>query len=187
MAKAATKQPAPAKAKKPLVKRVAKALKSKRGNAVRVDVVAKPKPKTKTLRSPAKKKNLRPAKPSNYRGGRPAWQPTADELRLVEHYTAIGMTQDEIALVMEVSVDSLQRHCRHQLDAGRLKVNAKVAAKLFDKAMKGDTASIIFWMKSRAGWKERSVLEHTGPTGGPIETTAMTPKQAAEKYREKLG
>ncbi len=28
--------------------------------------------------------------------------------------------------------------------------------------MSGDTASLIFWMKVRAGWSERVVQEHTG-------------------------
>jgi hypothetical protein len=27
----------------------------------------------------------------------------------------------------------------------------------------------IFWLKSRCGWRETTVLRHTGPEGGPVE------------------
>lgn len=125
---------------------------------------------------------LRPMK----RGPAP-WEPSPEERRQVEHFVACGMTQEQIGLVLDKSTDSLQRHCRHELDAGLLKVNARVGARLFKKAMDGDTASLIFWMKSRAGWKERHVFEHTGADGGAIITKDMNVEEAARLYREKLG
>jgi hypothetical protein len=126
--------------------------------------------------------------PREGKRGPRAWVPSKEERLLVEHYVSIGMTQDHIALVMQKSVDSLQRHCRHELDTGTLKANAVVGASLFERAsIRGDTTAQIFWMKTRAGWKERAVVELTGEDGGAIITSEMTPKEAAEKYREKLG
>jgi hypothetical protein len=100
--------------------------------------------------------------------GPQSWSPTDDERRLVEHYVAIGYTQVQIAALMGKSEDSLQRHCRNELDLGQLKVNAKVGGKLFQKAMSGDTASLIFWAKTRMGWKETDRHEHSGPGGEPL-------------------
>ena len=60
---------------------------------------------------------------------------------------------------MGKSEDSLQRYCREELNNGALKVNAKIGGKLFQKAMNGDTPSLIFWAKTRMGWKETSVQE----------------------------
>ncbi len=100
------------------------------------------------------------AKAPAKRGPKP-WVPTPDERRMVEHYVSIGMTQEQVALVMQRSVDSLDRHCRHELDAGALKVNAKIGAKLFDKAMKGDTSALIFWAKTRMGFSEKQQHEHS--------------------------
>ena len=101
--------------------------------------------------------------------GPKTWEPTAAERRMIEHYVAIGYTQEQIGALIGKSVDSLQRHCREELDTGALKVNAKIAGKLYQKAMEGDTASIIFWTKTRLGWTEKSAIEHTGKDGGPIE------------------
>lgn len=86
--------------------------------------------------------------------GPPAWEPTEDERRLVEHYVSLGYTQEQIGQLMGKSVDSLDRYCRHELDTGQLKVNAKIGGKLFQKAMAGDTTALIFWAKTRMGWKE---------------------------------
>jgi hypothetical protein len=61
---------------------------------------------------------------------------------------------------MGKSVDSLGRYCAHELQHGAIKVNAKIAGKLFQKAMDGDTAALIFWTKTRMGWKETDRHEH---------------------------
>lgn len=104
---------------------------------------------------------------------------------------AMGMTQEQIGLVMQKSTDSLQRHCRHELDTGVMKANALVAGELFKAVKAGDKASIFFWLKTRAGWRETHRHEHVGDGGGAIETVNlnrdMTAKEAAERYKEKLG
>ena len=101
---------------------------------------------------------------------RPSWEPTEEERRLVEHYVSIGYTQEQIASLMKRSVDSLDRQCRDELDNGALRVNAKIGGKLFQKAMAGDTTSLIFWAKTRMGWKETSTLDlnATGSLGDLI-------------------
>lgn len=38
---------------------------------------------------------------------------------------------------------------------------AKVANKLMDKALGGDTASIIFFLKTQGGWKEKQEVDIT--------------------------
>ena len=64
---------------------------------------------------------------------------------------------------------TLRKHFEVELSVGDAKATAKVAQTLFNKAVGGDTASLIFWMKARAGWRERSIQEHTGPGGeGPM-------------------
>lgn len=89
------------------------------------------------------------------------WEPSKAERRQVEHYVSIGYTQEQIGSLMGKSEDSLQRHCASELKNGALKVNAQIGGKLFQKAMAGDTASIIFWCKTRMGWKETAGLDIT--------------------------
>jgi hypothetical protein len=45
-----------------------------------------------------------------------------------------------------------------------------VGGALFNKAKGGDTAAMIFWMKTRAGWREKNEIDHISSDG------SMTPQ-----------
>lgn len=113
-----------------------------------------------------------------------AWQPSPAERTLVEHYVALGYTQEQVAQLMGKTIKALQRHCRRELSLGALVVNAKVGGKLYQKAMNGDTAALIFWAKTRLGWKETRINEHSGVDGAPIpmsfDLSGLTDEQLAQ-------
>jgi len=54
---------------------------------------------------------------------------------------------------------------------GKARAIAHVANGLLQKARSGDTTSMIFFLKTQAGWRETDRIEHSGRDGGPIETT----------------
>jgi hypothetical protein len=96
----------------------------------------------------------------------------------VEMFTAVGATQEAIGQIMGISSDTLQRHFRSELDLGTTKANAKVAGKLYNEAMQGNVACMIFWLKTRAGWREVSRVENTFPEGVPA-TIELTSEERA--------
>jgi hypothetical protein len=53
-------------------------------------------------------------------------------------------------------------------DRGRVKAVGSVAQTLVKQALEGNTTAAIFFLKTKGGWKEASILEHTGSDGGPI-------------------
>lgn len=73
--------------------------------------------------------------------------------------TAIGIPQEDVAKVIGIDVKTLYKYYREELDTAMIKANAAVGGKLYQKCMQGDTASILFWMKTKMGWKETSVQE----------------------------
>jgi hypothetical protein len=90
---------------------------------------------------------------------RPPFQPTDEQRRMVRSLAAYGTKQDDIAIILELSSRTVRKHFRKELDRGALEANNKVAQALFKKAIEGDTTSAIFWLKCRAGWRERGGLE----------------------------
>ena len=44
-----------------------------------------------------------------------------------------------------------------------------IAGTLFNQAKEGNTAAAIFWLKTRARWKETHAHEITGADGKPLE------------------
>lgn len=86
---------------------------------------------------------------------------------LVKRLASFGLTDDQIADAIETSEATLKRYCAAELALGRAKALATIAGKLYVKAAAGDTACMIFYLKSRGGWRER--VEVTGKDGGPVE------------------
>ncbi len=117
---------------------------------------------------------------------RPAFQPTDEDRALVEQLAAFGIPVTSMTLFVKdkagkpISERTLRKHFAKELDQGELKANVKVAQTLFKKAISGDTTSMIFWLKTRARWKESpQQVELTGKDGGPVEqkTTVVDEKQ----------
>ena len=104
---------------------------------------------------------------------RTAHVPTAESRLFVERMIANGMKREVIARVVGVDEKTLRKHYDHELSVGAEVANERVAATLYEKAIdpKGSMASVvaaIFWMKTRARWKEISGVEHSGPDGDAL-------------------
>ena len=76
---------------------------------------------------------------------------------MVEAMAAYGIPETDIAKVAKIDPKTLRKHYRDELDLGLIKANAQVGGSLFRKALgdgHGSTTAAIFWLKTRAGWKE---------------------------------
>jgi DNA-binding XRE family transcriptional regulator len=99
-------------------------------------------------------------------------EPTPETRQIVQLHATIGTTQDDIAAVIGIDPKTLRLHYREELDLASAKANAAIGGALFNKAKNGDTTAMIFWMKTRAGWKETHSVEHSG--GLKLEGVEMT-------------
>jgi hypothetical protein len=106
--------------------------------------------------------------------GRPQHEVT-DALRdKVKTLAAVGTRHEDIALVIGISADTLVKHYRQELDEGRIHANAAVAQTLYNQAKSGNTTAMIFWLKSRARWKETTAHEISGADGSPLTINVMS-------------
>ena len=82
-----------------------------------------------------------------------------------------GVPKGSIALVLGIDCAILDDTYGDELRTGAAKANTRVAESLFRTAI-GDgpqsVAAAIFWLKTRAGWKETTVHEHGGAEGMPL-------------------
>lgn len=122
------------------------------------------------------------SKAGKHPGGRPAHQPTDATRQTVQLHAMVGSRQEVIAEILGISVDSLQRHYRSELDTSREKANAAVGGALYKKAMSGDTASMIFWLKTRARWRETVDISNEDGSLKPETTQAAVLAILAKRY-----
>lgn len=103
----------------------------------------------------------------------PQHAPTVESRAQVSALYSYGITQEEIARFLNIDPKTLRLHYRDELDSAHVKANAKVGQFLFQNASgqtlaNGATHSdcvraAMFWAKTRMGWKETNVNEHTSP------------------------
>jgi hypothetical protein len=86
----------------------------------------------------------------------------------VRHLAGLGVSQDDIARIVQCSPKTLRKRCRDDLDCGAVEANAIVSNCLFAAAKGGNIAAQIFWLKSRARWRQRDASDRRTATPRPI-------------------
>ena len=146
------------------------------------------------------------------------YRPEHDEQ--VYKYCLLGAIDKELCLLFEVAEGTLNvwKHkypsFKYAMDAGKMTADAKVAEKLFNRAIgftaketkiathKGvitdreemnkeyppDVKAGICWLNNRrrTNWKNTQDLNHGGHDGGPIETVSLDPELYAETRKQML-
>jgi hypothetical protein len=123
--------------------------------------------------------------------GRKPFIPTADHRKMVKAMAGYGIPEDEICKIVinpttnkPVDGKTLRKHFRDELDTGEIIANSKVAESLYRHATQGTgqgaVTAAIFWLKTRARWKETDRLEVTGKDGGPIQKHSITTAEFRE-------
>lgn len=102
------------------------------------------------------------------------------DAKMVESLSQYGVPQEEIAQRIGISVDTMATVYRAEILRGRGNANANVGKRLFQKAMDGDTTALIFWAKTRMGWKEIQKIDHTS-SDGSMSQQRMTPAEVAQE------
>jgi len=83
--------------------------------------------------------------------------------RQVEALAAYGIPETDIGRVVGIDPKTLRKHYREELDLGEAKANAQVAGYLFNAAKNGNVTAQIFWLKTRAKWRETPIeLKRSG-------------------------
>ena len=101
-------------------------------------------------------------------------EPTPETRLQVKTLASVGTPQDQIAIVVGITKNTLLKYYRKELDTAMTMANAKVAQSLFQQATAGNTSAAIFWLKCRAGWFDKQTVEMTGANGEPLNPEQVT-------------
>mgnify|MGYP003633248520 FL=1 len=112
--------------------------------------------------------------------GRPKFEITDAIMKKAEDYAAKGLTVDQIAAVLGIS-DATIYERQHEypdfydaLKRGRGTGIANVTSALYEKAtVDKDLGAQIFYLKNRAGWRDKQEIESTVETKHVIDLTGI--------------
>ena len=85
--------------------------------------------------------------------------PTKATRDTVSLHALVGTPQETIAGVLGIDAKTLRKYYREELDFALAKANATLGGTLYNKAKGGDTAALVFWLKTRAGFRETKNIE----------------------------
>ena len=106
------------------------------------------------------------------------------DLGRVEDLAAQGLTYEQIADALGISVRTLDGRRSESADfadaikRGRAKGIEVVTNKLFEQCREGNTTAIIFFLKARAGWSDKVVVDNISSDG------SMTPPRRLRMSKE---
>jgi hypothetical protein len=93
---------------------------------------------------------------------------------MVRAMAGYGVPHDDIGRIVKCSPPTLRKRFRDELDLGNAEANAKVAQTLYQQATTpGNIAASIFWLKARAGWREKQIMEVTGKDGAALPALSL--------------
>ena len=100
----------------------------------------------------------------------------------VRSWAAIGMPQDNIAKFIDCDPKTLRKHFRDELDRGMAEAITEIANCLYESAKGGNVTAQIFFLKTRAQWRECRAPENPNQeTGvGLTSTVVLLP----DNYRD---
>lgn len=96
-------------------------------------------------------------------------EPTNKEKERVEKLAGYGLTHEQICNILQITRPTLVKWYDKELKAGKDVAIELVLDSLFYNIKKGKEASIIFYCKTRLGWKETTAIELVPPPGFKFE------------------
>lgn len=102
--------------------------------------------------------------------GRPRFQPTMEQRKLVRTMSACGMKHEEIAREVGIkSPKTLRLHFDEELQRGMTQANARVAQTAYNMAISGKYPQMTrYWLACRNGWRERDEWRGAAAMGGSV-------------------
>lgn len=75
---------------------------------------------------------------------------------------SIGIQQVAMAKILGIDFKTLTKYFPDELEVGKAKTITYVAGKLMGNIQRNKEASIFFFLKTQAGWKEKTEMEIKG-------------------------
>ena len=125
--------------------------------------------------APTRSKSPKPKKLATPKANH--YLPTDEHAATVESLTSFGVPQKDIAKYLGVGEQTLTKYYGDILNKAGIQKNLEVANTLYQKALTGGNQSMIFWLKTRAGWQEKTQVEIT---------TNISITQALEQAQQRL-
>lgn len=114
---------------------------------------------------------------STSKRGRPKTTYDPNIAKQVQAFSQYAMPQEEIANHIGIDAKTLRKLYRKELDEGQFTAHLAASKTALERAMSGDTAMLIFYLKTQLKWREAGKENDKASSADNI-------KQMADAFRE---
>ena len=92
-------------------------------------------------------------------GGRKPTEFTEKDREEIRKLAGLSLSMEEIAKINGCNRDTLAKHCKAEVEEGRVEAKALAIDRLFRNIKAGKEASIFFYLKTQHQWREVQRIE----------------------------
>lgn len=100
----------------------------------------------------------------------------------VRRLAAVGLSKTAVASCVRINSSELNRLYLKDFELGRKDMAETVASAAMEQVRSGNPQMIMFMAKTRLGWTETNVLEHTGTVNAVVSAKPLSREEFEARY-----
>lgn len=100
----------------------------------------------------------------------------------VKDMARMGLTKTNVAIAARVTPYILEKYYGEEFAAGESEMRRNLAAVAMSEAMNGNTAVLLHLMKTKLGWNETQLIEHSGEVRSVVSAKPLSKEEFAQKF-----
>lgn len=97
----------------------------------------------------------------------------------------MGLTKGNVAIAARVSPYILDKYYGEEYAAGEGEMRKGLATVAMAEAMNGNTAILLHLVKTKLGWNETQMIQHSGEVRSVVSAKPLSKEEFAEKFLTK--
>lgn len=94
----------------------------------------------------------------------------------------LGLSKGNVAIAARLSVYLLEKYYLEDFLGGVAEMQRGLASVAVAEAMNGNTPVLLHLLKTKLGWNETQVIEHTGEVRSVVSARPMSKEEFIQKY-----
>lgn len=97
----------------------------------------------------------------------------------------MGLTKGNVAIAARISPYLLEKYYSEEFSQGEAEMRKGLATVAMAEAMSGNTALLLHLVKTKLGWNETQLIEHSGEVRSVVSAKPLTKEEFAQRFLAK--
>lgn len=94
----------------------------------------------------------------------------------------LGLSKGNVAIAARIGEAVFRKYYLEDFLAGQAEMQRGLASVAVEQAMNGNTPVLLHLLKTKLGWNETQVIEHTGEVRNVVSAKPMTKEEFVQRY-----